>query len=131
MTPMALPTVALPTARIPDEDKIMPAGRVAPLAETPKTPPLVTPVGSVVAKSKLLLVPAGNDGRVKFHAEGGVGDGGGAGGDGDGDGPGGGGVGASATSFSSDPPQPNNANSPVVAAADLRNLLRSIFVIAR
>jgi hypothetical protein len=79
-TPVTVPRVAVPTARIPLDERLIPAGRRAPLGSTPKVPPRVTPVGRVELMSKvapLLTVSAGTFG---VQAAGAAGAGAGAGG---------------------------------------------------
>ena len=115
ITPSARLTVALPTDRIPPGERVIPAGKAAPFADMPNVPPVSTPVGSVVARLNVLLLPTGNDGRVTFQA--GAGDCAGAGA----------GDGAAANdtgSVGSLPPHPASANRPAAAAADLSSVLR-------
>ncbi len=69
-TPATLPTVALPTDRIPADVSVMPVGSLAPALLTPKAPPRVTPVGSVLARLKVEPPPTANDGGLTFHAVG-------------------------------------------------------------
>jgi hypothetical protein len=58
-TPVTAPVaVALPIARIPFADNVMPSGSAGPDVETPNVPPLATPFGSVADKSKVEALPA-------------------------------------------------------------------------
>src|SRR5262245_38418854 len=68
MTPVVWPELAEPTERRPLGARLMPEGRACPLEETVNTPPLATPLGSVVARSKVVLRPAMKLGSEGFHA---------------------------------------------------------------
>lgn len=63
---MVRPAAALATARTPARDNVTPVGKAGPLVKTPNVPPLTTPFGSVVDKSKVLL--AVKVGSTTFHA---------------------------------------------------------------
>jgi hypothetical protein len=102
-TPSTRPAVAAPTESKPVAVSIMPAGKRAPLAETPNVPPRLTPVGSVDDKSNVIPLPATKNGNEPTLHE--AGGGGGNTGAGEGDGlPGG--VVSSETSVESPPRQP-------------------------
>ena len=58
MTPTTGPGAALPIASIPACDSVIPVGRAAPSAETPKFPPLTIPFGSVAVKSIVARPPS-------------------------------------------------------------------------
>jgi hypothetical protein len=94
-TPVTSPTVAVPTARMPGGDKVMPAGSGVPLEEMPKTPPLLMLLGKLAAKSRTAPLPTAKYSKPTLHASGGAGEGAGVGaGAGAGGGLGAGGVGA-------------------------------------
>ena len=71
-TPAALPADALPTAKIPDLDKVIPTGNAEPLSETPNVPPRVTSGGRPVVKSQVPLLPTTKYRGLTFHTVGGV-----------------------------------------------------------
>ena len=56
--PVACPTVELATDKTPTGASVIPAGSGEPLGETPKVPPLFTPLGSVDLRSKDVAAPA-------------------------------------------------------------------------
>ena len=79
---MTVPIDALPTARTPPLDSVIPAGSDAPPESKPKRPPFVMPTGRVVERLNVELVPTRRGGTEGFHvsgAGGGVGTGGGVG----------------------------------------------------
>ena len=83
-TPVTLPTLAVPTDRIPAGVSVIPVGSGAPEALTPNTPPRATPAGSVVARLNVPLLPTANVGGLTTQgddaaAEGGAEGGGAAG----------------------------------------------------
>jgi hypothetical protein len=57
-TPVTAPVGAVPTARIPDADNVIPVGKGWPLGEIPKVPPCRTPLGSVAARLTVDPLPA-------------------------------------------------------------------------
>ena len=67
-TPATLPTVAVPTDRIPAGVNVIPAGSFAPDGLTAKAPPRATPAGKVVARLKVPPLPTANVGGFTTHA---------------------------------------------------------------
>jgi hypothetical protein len=67
-TPVTLPTVAVPTDRIPTGVSVMPAGSPAPEVLMPKVPPRATPAGKVVARLNVPPLPTANEGGLTTHA---------------------------------------------------------------
>lgn len=67
-TPATLPTVAVPTDRMPGGVNVIPAGSLAPALLTLKAPPRATPAGKVAARSNVALLPTANEGGFTTHA---------------------------------------------------------------
>ena len=68
MTPATLPTVAVPTDKVPAGVSPIPVGSLAPDALTPKAPPRATPAGNVVPRLKVAPLPTANDGGFTTQA---------------------------------------------------------------
>lgn len=77
-TPATLPTLAVPTDRIPAGVSVIPVGSGAPEALTPNTPPRATPAGSVVERLNIPLLPTANVGGLTTQADDAAAEGGGA-----------------------------------------------------
>jgi len=67
-TPATLPTVAVPTDRMPGGVNVIPAGSLAPALLTLKAPPRVTPAGKVAARLNVAALPTANEGGLTTHA---------------------------------------------------------------
>jgi len=67
-TPATLPTVAVPTDRMPGGVNVIPAGSLAPALLTLKAPPRATPAGKVAARSNVALLPTANEGGLTTQA---------------------------------------------------------------
>src|SRR5262245_792509 len=68
MTPTAWLCVADPTERIPPGARLIPRGNAAPCGSTENVPPRTTPLGSVLAKSNVVVPPGTKLGGTKLHA---------------------------------------------------------------
>jgi hypothetical protein len=56
-TPTTVPVVALPTAKTPDCESVIPMGNAAPPGEMPNVPPLTTSYGRICVKSHVAPLP--------------------------------------------------------------------------
>ena len=67
-TPLTLPTVAVPTDRMPTGVSVIPSGSLAPEVLMSKVPPRATPAGKVVARLNVPPPPTANEGGLTTHA---------------------------------------------------------------
>ena len=67
-TPAALPTVAVPTDRMPTGASLIPVGSLAPEGLMSKVPPRATLAGKVVARLNVAPLPTANEGGLTTHA---------------------------------------------------------------
>ena len=67
-TPVTLPTVAVPTDRMPIGVSVIPAGSLAPEVLMSKVPPRATPAGKVLARLNVSPLPTANEGGLTTHA---------------------------------------------------------------